>query len=73
MFPLNLRIPILKFMSGYVEDADRVQIRLMNLLEMDEKWIAALEHMAKHQAIVKRCFNKRAMINSFRISNLVLL
>ena len=37
MFPLNLKIPILKFMSGYAEDPDKVQIRLMNLLEMDEK------------------------------------
>ena len=50
VFPLNLRIPILKFMS---EDANKVQIRLMNLLEMDKKWISALEHMAKHQAIIK--------------------
>ena len=54
MFPLDLRILVLKFMSGYVEDVDKVQIRFMNPLEMDEKWIAALEHMAKHQAIVKR-------------------
>jgi hypothetical protein len=37
MFPLNLKIIILKFMSGYVEDADKVQIILMNPLEMDEK------------------------------------
>lgn len=37
IFPLNLRIPILKFMSGYVEDAEKVQIRLMNLLETDDK------------------------------------
>ena len=37
VFPLNLQIPILKFMSGYAKDADKVQIRLMNLLEMDEK------------------------------------
>ena len=45
----------------------------MNLLEMDEKQIAALEHMAKHQVVVKIWFNKRAMIKSFRISDLVLL
>ena len=45
----------------------------MNLLEMDEKQIATLEHMAKHQAIVKRWFNKRAMIKSFRNFDLVLL
>ena len=34
VFPLDLIIPVLKFMSGYVEDADKLQIRLMNLLEM---------------------------------------
>ena len=45
----------------------------MNLLEMDEKWIATLEHMAKHQVVVKRKFNKRAMIKSFMIFDLVLL
>ena len=60
-------------MSGYVEDVDKVQIKLMNLLEMDEKWIATLEHMAKDQVFIKRWFDKRAMIKSFRISNLVLL
>lgn len=60
VFPLNLRIPILKFMSGYAEDVDRVQIRLMNLLEMDENQTTALEHMAKHQVVVKRWFDKRA-------------
>ena len=37
VFPLNLKIPILKFMSGYVENTDKVHIRLTNLLEMDEK------------------------------------
>lgn len=37
VFPLILKTPILKFMSGYTEDADKVQIILMNLLEMDEK------------------------------------
>ena len=73
VFPLNLRILVLKFMSGYAEDTDKVHIRLMNLLEMDEKWTAALEHMAKHQAVYKRWFDKRATIKSFRISNLVLL
>lgn len=60
-------------MSGYVEDADRVQIKLMNLLEMDEKWIATLENMEKRQVVVKRWFNKWATIKSLRIFDLVLL
>ena len=57
-------------MSGYTKDAEKVKIRLMNLLEMDEKRTATLEHMAKHQVVVKRWFNKRAMIKSFRIFDL---
>ena len=73
VFPLNLKILVLKFMSGYVEDADKVQIRLMNLLEVDEKKIATLEHMVKHQVVVKRWFDKRATIKSFKIFDLVLL
>ena len=57
MVPLNLKIPVLKFMSAYAEDVDKIQVQLMNLLEMDEKRIAALEHMAKHQVVVKRWFD----------------
>ena len=67
VFPLNLKILLLKFMSGYVEDVDRVQIRLMNILEMNEKWAATLEHMVKHQAIMKRWFDKKVIIKYFRI------
>ena len=37
VFPLNLRIPILKFMSGYAKDVDRVQVRLINIFKMHEK------------------------------------
>ena len=56
-------------MSGYIEDANRVQTRLMNLLEMDEKWTTSLGHMAKHQVFVNRWFDKRATLKYFRISN----
>ena len=60
-------------MSGYAEDTDKVQIKLMNLLEMDEKHTVALQHMAKHQVVIKRWFDKRAPIKSFKILDLVLL
>ena len=49
-------------MNGYAEDARKVQIKFMNLLEMDEKYIAILEHIAKHQVVVKRWFDKIATI-----------
>lgn len=53
IFPMNLKIPILRFMDQYVEGEDWVQIHLMNLLNLEEKQTMALEHVAKHQAIVK--------------------
>ena len=71
--PTESQNSILKFMSGYAKDADKVQIRLMNLLDMDEKWTTALEHMDKHQFVVKRWFDKRATIKSFKIFDLFLL
>ena len=37
VFPLNLKILVLIFMSGYAEYVDRVQIILMNLSEIDKK------------------------------------
>ena len=48
VFPLNLRIPILKFMKGYDEDIDRVYIVIMDLLELDEKRMKTLEYTEKH-------------------------
>ena len=54
MFPMNLKIPILKFMKGYVENEDKVQVKLMNLLELDEKCVVALEHISQNQAFVKQ-------------------
>ena len=60
-------------MNRYVGDANKVKIKLIDLLKMDEKIIVALEHMAKHQAVVKRWFDKRSTIKSFKIFDLVLL
>ena len=60
-------------MSVYTEDVDRIQTKLINLLEMDEKQGVSLENMAKHQAIIQRWFNKETTIKSFRIFDLVLL
>ena len=45
----------------------------MNLLELDEKCVVALEHTAQHHVIVKWWFEKRATIKAFRISDLVLM
>lgn len=45
VFPINLKILLLKFMGAYYEDGDRVKVKLMNLLELDEKMSITLEHM----------------------------
>ena len=52
-------------MKGYVEDDDRVQVRLMNLLELEERQVTALEHTTQHQAVVKRWFDKRVIVKVF--------
>ena len=45
----------------------------MNLLELDEKCVATLEHTSQHQDVVKKWFEKRATFKAFRISDLVLM
>ena len=41
-------------------------------MHLEEKRDEALENLVKHQAVVKRWFDKQAKIKSFRISDLVL-
>ena len=48
IFPMNLNFFSLKFMKGYVENKDRMQVWLMNLLELDEKHMMALKHTTQH-------------------------
>ncbi|XP_059070306.1 uncharacterized protein LOC131859992 [Cryptomeria japonica] len=72
VFQINLQIPILKLMKE-LEIEDQVEVRLLNLLKLDEKRINTLQHFTKHQAIVKRWFDKRAKVKAFQISDLVLL
>lgn len=72
VFPIQLRIPTLRFMHEYLDPDDRDQIHLSQLLLLEEQRDQALENFAKHQGIVKRWFDKRATMKSFRISDLVL-
>lgn len=71
-FPIQLRIPKLRFMQEYLDPDDRVQIRLLQLLLLEEQRDQALEKFAKHQGVVKWWIDRCATINSFKIFHLVL-
>lgn len=45
----------------------------MNLLELDEKCIIALECTPQHQVVVKCWFDKRATCKAFKIFDLILM
>ena len=73
VFPIQLKIPTLRFIQEYYdENEDRVQVRLTQLMQLDEKRDEALKKFAKHQGVVKRWFDRKAQNKAFRISDLVL-
>lgn len=72
IFPIQLRISTLQFMQECWDQEDKIKTRLSQLLLLEEKRDQALENFAKHQGIVKRWFDRRARIKTFRISDLVL-
>lgn len=73
VFPINLQIPILWFLQEFYTNANRIEVRLMNLLNLEEKRDVALQQFSKHQAIVNCWSDKRPKIKAFRISYIVLL
>lgn len=44
VFPMQLRIPMLKFIQEYMEGTDVVQARLTQLMNLEEKRDVALEN-----------------------------
>jgi transposase InsO family protein len=65
IFPVNLQIRVLRFVQEFYSKDDRIEVRLANLLNLEEQRDAALQQFSKHQAIVKRWFEKRAKIKAF--------
>lgn len=55
-----------------LQQGDRREARLAKLLHLEEVWDRAIENFAKHQGVVKRWFNHRAKIKTFRIADLVM-
>jgi hypothetical protein len=60
-------------MQEFYSKDDRIEVRLANLLNIEEQRDASLYQFSKHQVVVKRWFDKRAGIKDFRIYDLVLL
>ena len=54
-------------------EGDKVEARLLDILELQEARNQALQSFSRHQETVKRWFDKRARIKAFRVADLVLL
>ncbi|HEX4851450.1 MAG TPA: transposase family protein, partial [Puia sp.] len=72
ILPVNLRIPTWKFANESLGFDNHREARIVQMLQLDEKRGQAIKKFAKHQVVVKRWFDKRARVKTFRISNLVL-
>ena len=73
VFPIQLKILTLRFIQEYYdENKDRVQVRLAQLIQVDERRDEALEKFAKHQGVVKCWFHRKAQNKAFKIFDLVL-
>jgi transposase InsO family protein len=71
--PVNLQIPILRFVQQYDTDAEVIQGRINQLIELDETRRNALGQMVKNQEKVKNTFDHKAKGKSFAQGDLVLL
>jgi ribonuclease HI/transposase InsO family protein len=71
--PVNLQIPILRFVQQYDTDAEAIQGRINQLIELDETRRNALGQMIKNQEKVKNTFDHKARGRNFVEGDLVLL
>jgi hypothetical protein len=60
-------------MEIYLDTDDKFHLRLMSLLDLEEKRNVTLEHVSKHQVVIKWWFDKRVKIKSFKILDLVFI
>jgi hypothetical protein len=70
--PVNLQIPILRFVQQYDTDAEAIQGRINQLIELDETRRNALGQMIRNQEKVKNTFDHKAKGRSFAEGDLVL-
>jgi hypothetical protein len=71
--PVNLQIPILRFAQQYDIDAEAIQGRINQLIELDETRRNALGQMTRNQEKIKNTFDHKAKERSFAEGDLVLL
>ena len=73
VFLIQLKISTLRFIQEYYDENEgKIQVRLAQLMQLDERRDEALEKFAKHQRVVKRWFDRKAQNKAFKISDLVL-
>lgn len=58
VLPVNLKIPMLKFIQEFIGFENKQEGQLVQLLNLDEKRDKANKCMNKHQAVVKRWFDE---------------
>jgi hypothetical protein len=70
---VNLQIPILHFTQQYATDAEAIQGRINQLIELDETRRNALGQMERNQDKIKKTFDHKAKERHFAEGDLVLL
>jgi hypothetical protein len=58
--PVNIQIPVLRFVQQYDTDAEAIQGRINQLVELDETRRVALGQMIKNQEKVKNTFDHKS-------------
>ena len=71
--PVNLKIPILRFAQQYTTDAEAIQGRINQLIELDETRRSALGKMKRNQEKIKNTFDHKAKERDFAEGDLLLL
>jgi hypothetical protein len=70
---VNIQIPILRFSQQYTTDAEAIQGRINQLIELDETRRSALGQMTRNQEKIKNTFDHKAKERNFTKGDLVLL
>jgi hypothetical protein len=71
--PVNLQIPILCFAQQYTTDAEAIQRRINQLMELDETRRSAFGQMERNQEKIKNTVHHKAKERNFTKGDLVVL
>jgi hypothetical protein len=70
---VNFQIPILHFVQQYATDAEAIQGRINQLIELDEARRSAFGQMERNQEKIKNTFDHKTKERNFTEGDLVLL